>query len=70
MAVEKPNFEAAREELVAKFEEERKRAERARSLLGMVEKGGQKAVEAERLLWDMGLGGFVSEWKKNRKKNK
>lgn len=70
MAVDKPSFEAAREEIAAKVLEERMRAERARSLLGMVEKGGQRAVEAERLLWEMGLGGFVTEWKKNRKKNK
>ncbi len=70
MAVEKSNFEAAREEITAKVKEDKERAERARSLLGILEteEGSQRAVNAERLLWKMGLGGFVSEWKKNRKK--
>jgi hypothetical protein len=72
MAAEKPNFETAREEIAAEFEEKRKRAERAQSLFGIMEKeeGSQRAVNAERLLWKMGLGGLVSKWKSGRKKNK
>ncbi len=72
MDAERSDFEAAREEIAAKIEEEKKRADRARSLFGILEKeeGSQRAVNAERLLWEMGLGGLVSKWKRKRKKNK